>query len=93
MQNAYEEALSISKAGYKIIHKRDINEIFVNNYNPEMILAWNANMDLQVVIEPYAVVSYVASYMNKDETQTTPFLREALHANAGKETKEKAQMY
>ena len=54
-----------------------------------MLIAWNANMDLQMVIDPYAVVSYTASYMNKDETQTTPFLREALHATAGKTAKEK----
>merc|ERR1711884_542142 len=54
-----------------------------------MILAWNANMDIQLVVDPYAIISYIASYMNKDETQTTPFLREALHASAGKTAKEK----
>ena len=26
----YESALGISQSGYKIVHKRDINEIFVN---------------------------------------------------------------
>ena len=54
-----------------------------------MILAWNANMDIQMVVDPYAVISYIASYMLKTDTQTTPFLREALHTAAGKETKEK----
>ena len=39
------------------------------------------------VIDPNAVISYIASYMNKDETQTRPFLREALHEAASKETK------
>ena len=31
----YEEALGVSKNGYKIIHKRDIDECYVNNYNAE----------------------------------------------------------
>ena len=85
----YVEALQISERGKVLVLKREVKERFVNNYNPEMLLAWNANMDLQLVFDPYAVVSYVANYMNKDETQTTPFLRQALHASAGKEAKEK----
>ena len=85
----YVDALKITDRGKVLILKREVRERFVNNYNPEMLLAWNANMDLQFVFDPYAVVSYIASYMNKDETQTTPFLREALHASAGKEAREK----
>jgi hypothetical protein len=88
-ENEYVEALQISERGKVLILKREINERNINNYNPEMILAWNANMDIQMVVDPYAVISYIASYMNKDDTQTTPFLREALHAAAGKEAKEK----
>ena len=85
----YVELLGISERGKVLIMKRECNARYINNYNPEMIVAWNANMDLQTVIDPYAVVSYIASYMNKDETQTTPFLREPLHASAGKTAKEK----
>ena len=88
-ENDYVEALSISERGRVLILKRGLKERNVNNYNNEMILAWNANMDIQLVVDPYAVISYIASYMNKDEKQTTPFLREALHASAGKEAREK----
>ena len=42
----YETALGVSNHGYRIIHKRDVDEIYVNNYNPEWIVSWNANMDL-----------------------------------------------
>ena len=31
----FEEALSVSQKGYKIVHERDIDEICVNNYNTE----------------------------------------------------------
>ena len=43
----YETALKSSDAGYSVINKRDIDETFVNNYNREMILAWDANLDIQ----------------------------------------------
>ena len=87
--NEYLKLLSISNRGKVLILKRQCNERYLNNYNPEMITAWNGNMDIQLVVDPYAVISYIASYMNKGETQTTPFLRETLRANAGKTTKEK----
>ena len=88
-EKEYLEFLSISERGRVLVLKRDLKERNVNNYNKEMILAWNANMDIQLVVDPYAVISYIASYMNKDENATTPFMREALSANAGKEAKEK----
>ena len=88
-QTEYETFLSISERGKVLILKRTCKERNINNYNAEMITAWNANMDLQLVVDPYAVISYIASYMNKEETQTTPFLREAVFQSAGKETKER----
>ena len=88
-EKEYEELLGISQRGKVLILKRECKERFINNYNPEMLTAWNANMDLQIVVDPYAVISYIASYMNKEETQTTPFLREAVFATAGQETKER----
>ena len=88
-EDEYVEALQISERGKVLVLKRKINERMINNYSPEMLLAWNANMDIQLVVDPYAVISYIASYMNKTDTETTPFLRETLHATAGKETKEK----
>ena len=88
-EKEYLELLGISERGKVLVLKRNCKERFINNYNSEMLTAWNANMDIQLVVDPYAVISYIASYMNKEETQTTPFLREALTANAGKTTKEK----
>ena len=69
--------------------KRDPNACYINNYNKEMILCWNANMDIQLAFDPFAVVTYIVSYVNKDESGTTKFLKEALEANADKSTSEK----
>ena len=53
--------------------KRRIKERWINNYNPEMLHAWNANMDIQLAIDTYAIITYIVSYMNKAETQMTKF--------------------
>ena len=88
-EEEYLKYLGISKRGKILILKRECKEAFINNYNPEMLRAWNANMDIQLTVDPYAVISYIASYTYKDETQTTAFLRDTLKATAGKETKER----
>ena len=54
-----------------------------------MLYAWDANMDIQLALDPFAVVTYIVSYMNKDETQTTKFMTEALKSAAKENAKEK----
>ena len=66
------------RKGSTVLLKRDIDEIFMNNYNPEMITAWDANMDLQPTFDYYAVITYIVDYFTKtDETQQT-ILRQAM---------------
>ena len=55
----YYEALRTSKTGKIIILKRTVNELWVNNYNPEWIQAWNGNMDIQLCLDFYAIVTYI----------------------------------
>ena len=48
----YEYYLSVSlNKGYRVIIKRDVDEIFTNNYNPEWLKCWNANMDISPVLK------------------------------------------
>ena len=75
----YEKALRTSRDGKdNLILKRRIRDRKINNYNPEMLYAWDANMDIQLALDPYAVITYIVEYMNKDETQMTKFMTEAL---------------
>ena len=74
----YEEALGVSKHGYKIVHKRDIDECYVNNYNPEWLISWNSNMDLQLCLDYHAVITYISDYYSKDDSGTMPQILEAL---------------
>ncbi len=62
----YVTALQVSTKSSVVILKRKPNECNINNYNASVILAWQANMDIQYVLNAYACVMYVASYIQKD---------------------------
>ena len=53
--------------GNTIVLKRDPSECKINNYNRAVMLAWQANMDIQYVLNAYACVMYVVSYIMKTE--------------------------
>ena len=87
----YEKYCAITERGRCLLIKRTVKERFVNSFNKEWIRAWNANMDLQVAIDTYAIISYIVNYVSKDESGMTEFLKEALAAsyNAPQEEKMK----
>jgi hypothetical protein len=64
----YEDALKYSTSGYSVVLERDLDEIFVNSYNPEWARAWNGNTDLQVCLDYYAVITYITEYYSKDDS-------------------------
>ena len=74
----YEEALMVVKGGYAITYKRDISEIYANTYNKEWLTAWNANMDIQLCLDYFAVITYIADYYAKDDSGTLKYIKEAL---------------
>ena len=87
----YMRFLSMSSSGSILVLQRDVKDRFTNNFNKEWLEAWNANMDVQIALDPYAVITYIVSYVNKDETGMTKFLKETLTANAGKSVQEKVK--
>ena len=50
-----------------MILKRKPNECNINNYNASVMLAWQANMDIQYVFNAYAYVMYIASHIMTTE--------------------------
>ena len=66
-ETEYVEALETSCTGNVVVLKRELSECCINNYNPAVMLAWQANMDIQFVLNAYACVMYVASYIMKTE--------------------------
>ena len=66
-ENDYINALQMSSKGNVVLLKRETNECCINNYNVSVMLAWQANMDIQFILNAYACVMYVASYIMKTE--------------------------
>ena len=63
----FKESLTAITKKNTIYHKRDLNDGWVNKYNPTLLHAWNANMDIQYVMDPYSCVAYILSYINKQK--------------------------
>ncbi|CAI5660898.1 unnamed protein product [Oreochromis niloticus] len=60
--------------GHVILLKREPNDCWVNAYNADLLRAWNANMDIQYVIDDYSCLMYIMSYVSKPEFEMTQFL-------------------
>ncbi len=73
----YYDALSSTLRGTKIVLKRNVKDVFINNYNEEWLRAWNGNMDLQICLDSFAIATYITDYYTKDESGTTKVLKEA----------------
>ena len=60
-ETEYVDALETSCTGNIVVLQREPHECCINNYNPSVMLAWQANIDIQFVLNAYACVMYVAS--------------------------------
>jgi hypothetical protein len=65
------------KHGSTVLLRRDIDEIRVNNYNPEWAISWDANHDIQPALDYFAVITYITDYWAKPDEGITQYLREA----------------
>ena len=87
----YYEALKYSHNKYSVHYKRRVEERYVNNYNKEWLMNWNGNMDIQICLDYFAVVSYITDYVTKDETGVCEVLKQTASANSSKKNKERLQ--
>ena len=72
----YEMAvLQQPRKGSEVLLRRDIDEVFMSNYNPEWMEAWDANHDLSPVYDYYGVITYITDYFTKDSTGLTDVLK------------------
>ena len=66
-----------------------MDEIYINSYNIEWLRAWNGNMDIQIVLDYFAVITYVTDYYAKDDTGTMEVIKAALAQTKTNDLKEK----
>ena len=88
IQEKYYKALHVSARGAVVVLKRSPKEMYINNYNPEWIKAWDGNLDLSVCLDFYAVVTYITDYYTKSETGMMTKMKDAAKQCAGNDRKE-----
>ncbi|XP_030832915.1 uncharacterized protein LOC584759 isoform X5 [Strongylocentrotus purpuratus] len=76
-QTEFETATRLLAKQEILIKKRDPKDVWINQYNPFLLRAWNANMDLQFVMDVYACVRYIVSYISKSEREMGMLLSHA----------------
>ncbi|XP_034322352.2 uncharacterized protein [Magallana gigas] len=79
--------LSLSQEDYEIAHralttrtttilKRDPEEMWTNQYNDCLLKCWDANMDIQYVLDPFSCIVYIISYISKSEREMGMLLKQ-----------------
>lgn len=61
----------------KIFLKRTLKEIYINNYMKHFVHVWNANHDIQYVLDPYSCVVYICDYLTKNNKGMSKLLEQA----------------
>ena len=88
----YEEAVNILSKNEKKNSKRNPNEVWINNYNSDLLLAWNGNMDWQPVLDVYSCIMYILSYISKAEHAMSQLLEVTLKEARNNNSDVKEQM-
>ena len=76
-ESEYTTAVQTSIRSKKIFLKRSLREIHINNYNKHTLKAWQANMDIQFILDTYACATYVVQYITKGTRGLSKLLKDA----------------
>ena len=63
----YIRCIKSSLNAPKVFLKRKPNEMRINLFNGKILLASKANLDIQIVLEPYGCASYIVGYISKSQ--------------------------
>ena len=73
----YVLAIRSSLNASTVFLERTPVELRINNYNPDCLRAWRADMDIQFVLDVYACAVYIVNYISKGQKGMSDLLREA----------------
>ena len=68
-------------------------DLWVNNYNAEWLLAWNANMDIQICLDHFAIITYISEYYSKGEPGLEEILKLAWAQSAHLEGRKRLENF
>ena len=75
-EDDYYWALSISPDNdYEIHLETSTGSCFVNNYNPVLLKAWEANLDIQPVHNCFKALTYMTAYFRKLQSEVSEPLK------------------
>ncbi|XP_076738999.1 uncharacterized protein LOC112432426 isoform X3 [Maylandia zebra] len=83
--NEYEQCLQDINKKTALILKRDPNECWINNYNPDLLEAWNSNLDVSFILNAYSCIEYLCKYITKKESGLSEYLKTVID-NSDKNT-------
>ncbi|XP_033967886.2 uncharacterized protein [Pseudochaenichthys georgianus] len=83
-QQLLETAFACVAGKTQVVLRRQPADVWVNPYNKHLLSAWNANMDIQFVVNAYACIVYIISYIAKAEREMGLILS-AAHREATQE--------
>ena len=63
----YISCIRSSLKAPKVFLKRTPEEMRISLFNQKTLLAWKANLDIQIVLEPYGCASYIVGYISKSQ--------------------------
>lgn len=95
----YEQCLHHMTQASTVILKRDPKDCWVNGYNPHLLTAWDANIDVQFILNYYSLITYICSYICKSENSVSEYLKTLIensnkdHVNESDEMREIMQAY
>ena len=78
--------------GNVIVMKRRPIDCWVNGYNVHLLRVWNANMDIQFVLDEYCCIAYMLSYISKPEHEMTQTLNQVICEVRKKDVNERDEM-
>ncbi|XP_062613488.1 uncharacterized protein LOC134275232 [Saccostrea cucullata] len=85
-QAQYEEAHKRLTKKRSVVLQRNPREIWTNQYNPCLLKCWDANMDIQFVLDPFSCIVYIISYISKSEREMGMVLKQTkIEAEEGNE--------
>jgi hypothetical protein len=73
----YFLAIRSSLKSSKVFLKREVSEIRINSYNDVLLRSWEANIDVQYILDGYACAAYIVSYISKTHKGMSDLLHNA----------------
>ena len=73
----FQRAIRLVSKKPCVVLKRGTEDVWINNYNPDLLRSWNANIDIQYVLDPYSCIMYIVSYISKSESELGEILKNA----------------